>query len=145
MLIALLLVIGCGKDKMTDPAQQQGFPVNMTMIEMFEYSQSSLAFLLATDQIYGCFNNEIVNEVLWRGSSINIIIEGIYFPELCLTALGPATARIELGALSPGEYNITISNGTFSTFKLIVTEDDYRIEPVTISNLTINNSLLIRE
>lgn len=143
--ILMIFIAGCGKDKAVDPDPTQAMAVNLTMAEKVEGNDRELVFYIATDQIFGCCNNLIQNEVLRQDNLVNIYFDGIYFPDICLTALGPATAEISMGDLAPGNYMIYLNNGSLSNFVLKVTAESYTIEPIKIVNLTIKNSFLPRE
>ncbi len=87
----------------------------ITPWENLSPSQRTFTLNCATDEIYGCLNFRIINRFAVGSGTIEIWLDGIYKPEVCLTALGPATANIELGALAHGNYNVVISTATFSS------------------------------
>lgn len=62
---------------------------------------------MRTEKIYGCCNNRIVAEINRSGNYITINLKGILFPEICLTALGPAGFRDFLD-LPEGIYSLNL-------------------------------------
>lgn len=77
---------------------------------------------LKTEKEYGCFNYSIPAEIKVEEKSIVIEILGIYKPDVCLAAIGPARTRIKLAQLS-GFYEINITNNNFSDkYNLLVTD-----------------------
>ena len=78
---------------------------------------------LETEKIYGCCNFSIESAFRRIGNRLLVGIEGIYMPELCLTALGPAYSSREL-VLEPGSYTLEISDGPLrSEFLIDVTDE----------------------
>jgi hypothetical protein len=66
---------------------------------------------LQTERSYGCFNFSILADVDVQPGVITVRLKGIFEPEICLTALGPATCTKPL-ALSPGTYQLVVLNGS---------------------------------
>lgn len=65
----------------------------------------SLMLFMTTEKTYPCFNYSIVSMLVKDESSIFVELLGVYKPDICLTATGPATSRSEL-SLVPGEYSL---------------------------------------
>lgn len=63
-----------------------------------------------TDEIFGCINFSIVEQVSVGSGLINIRHQGIGMPDLCMTALGPA-ASSEGFELPVGTYVLRFRNG----------------------------------
>lgn len=78
---------------------------------------------LETEKIYGCCNYSIESAFRRIGNRLLVGIEGIYMPELCLTALGPAYASREL-VLEAGSYTLEISDGPLRSEFLVEVTDD---------------------
>ena len=77
---------------------------------------------LITEKIYGCINYGIVTDFKIGDKTIDINIIGIDKPGACLTALGPAYARIKLGQLS-GVYEIKIQGNEFvNKYNLLISD-----------------------
>jgi len=68
-------------------------------------SEPDIMLSMATEKIYPCFNWSVISETTIQGNKISINILGIYVPEMCLTALGPAESVLFLD-ISEGEYSL---------------------------------------
>jgi hypothetical protein len=102
--------------------------INIRMVEIFDKSPRTFQFHCSTKKIYPCCNYPIVVERQQSSNSIDISFKGIIESDLCLTALGPATAIIDLGALSDGIYNLNLYYGKVKrTGNLVVSSDSYKI------------------
>ncbi len=95
--------------------------------EAYPYGQEgvepSIVLDLETEKIYGCCNFSIESAFRRIGNRLLIGIEGIYMPELCLTALGPAYSSRELD-LEAGSYTLEISDGPLRSEFLVEVTDD---------------------
>ncbi len=60
-----------------------------------------------TKKQYNCSNYKIVSTKRTGQNSIEISFIAVELGNLCATALGPATTKINLGVLPIGEYNLT--------------------------------------
>jgi len=90
-------------------------------------SEPSIMLSMATEKIYGCCNYTIMSEVSVEGKVISIGLSGIYAPEICLTALGPATSLSFLD-ISNGEYSLCFSyRGIADRYVLTVTDSSIEI------------------
>lgn len=88
----------------------------------------ALELSCATARTYSCFNFHIVSELSRFGSSINTLFKEIATPNICLTALGPATCTLPLPPLSPDSYDLRFAvNNIWHTFSLEVTDSVYRV------------------
>lgn len=77
---------------------------------------------MQTEKIYGCFNYGIAADYKIVDKTIEVNILGIDKPGVCLTALGPANARIKLGTLS-GNYEIMFhGNGFANNYNLVISD-----------------------
>ena len=70
------------------------------------HAHSGFLLLMKTEKIYSCCNFEIRSLISSNENNINIELLGIYLPDICATALGPASSRLPLD-LSNGEYELT--------------------------------------
>lgn len=126
LLFWLLNLAGCQDLGEEAAPLESGLVINLS--ENLAPSQRTLTFNCSTEKIYGCMNFRIINRVRVGLGSIAIWFDGIDNPHICLTALGPARANIELGTLTNGNYNITISTAKQITqATLDVTADRYVI------------------
>lgn len=82
---------------------------------------------LETEKIYGCCNYGISTDCDIDGRKIEVDILGINQPEVCLTAIGPAIARIHL-PLSNKLYSLKISGDDFTNnYAVIVTDSSISV------------------
>lgn len=92
--------------------------------------EPSILLSMETEKIYGCCNFTIESEIGIYDSKILIDISGIYVPEICLTALGPATSKSFLD-VSNGEYLLELSyEGITDIYTLIVTNSYIKVTEV---------------
>ncbi len=97
----------------------------------------SVLLEMHTEQIYPCMNFTIIGDVSTGQGLISVMLRGVYEPELCLTAFGPATYRRAL-PIGPGVYQLVVYNGfTSDRHTLEVTNSLIRIVPGTSAVSTI--------
>ena len=86
-----------------------------------EDQEPQIYLFLQTSEEYGCCNYKIENRISYNNNQINIEILGVSLPgDICLTAIGPATAQIPLN-LGNGEYEFEIKNGEITdTYNITV-------------------------
>src|SRR5207249_5001520 len=76
--------------------------------------------------------------------SIQLVIRGIQNPPVCAMAVGPATARVDVGYLAPGEYQLRfVLNGAAIESRLLVTSDAYRVVGGNARGLTVDHARLV--
>ncbi|MCK7476826.1 MAG: hypothetical protein M0C28_04180 [Candidatus Moduliflexus flocculans] len=78
---------------------------------------------LETEKIYGCCNFSIESSFRRVGNRLLVGIEGIYMPEVCLTAMGPACSSREID-LEAGSYTLEISDGPLRSEFLVEVTDE---------------------
>lgn len=77
---------------------------------------------MQTEKIYRCCNYGISTHSRFEDRKVIVDIGGIFKPGVCLTALGPATARIKIGYIS-GVYEIEFRNENFTDkYNLLVSD-----------------------
>ena len=123
MLILSVATIGCDKT-----IKQRSKIDTQIEITMMESSSKALQLYFSTTKIYPCCNYPI--DVSWKNSSniIDITFKGIIETDICLTAIGPATAMIDLGEFKNGTYQLNFHNEHVKqSGELIVSSDSYKI------------------
>ena len=138
VLMLSLAITGCDKDNETVSNIDSEI-----VITMKESSSRTLQLYLSTTKIYPCCNFPI--DLSWKKSSniIDISIKGVIGTDFCLTALGPATATIDLGLLSNGTYLLHFHNGHLKrSGELIVSSNSYKINFVDNPNFHFTNTPL---
>ena len=90
-------------------------------------SEPSIMLSMATEEIYGCCNYSIISKITVQSNKISIDFLGIYVPEICLTAFGPAGSTSFLD-ISNGEYPLYFSSYRSGTDRYILTVTDSSIK-----------------
>ena len=129
-IIILFSIIGCSifESETTDLEPIEGnilFTINFDSTEIVP-SHAGFLLLMKTEKIYSCCNFEIKTFMTTNQNTINIKLRGIYLPDICATALGPARSRIPLN-ISNGEYEL-IFNYEENTDKYILSIDERNID-----------------
>jgi hypothetical protein len=84
-----------------------------------------------TQHIYGCSNFEIKADLRATRRLLEVAVEGIHAPDICLTALGPATAHFDL-PLRRGAYRLHfIHRGARDRYVVQVSDRGVRIVTLT--------------
>ena len=144
--IALMLAVtttGCDKNEKSKTDNGVDSEINIRMIEVFDNSPRTLQMYFATTKIYPCMNYPI--DLSWNktSNSIGFSIKRVIETNLCLTAVGPATATIDLGTLSSGTYQINLQNrGVMYAGELVVSSDNYSVNFIDNSAFNFSNSPL---
>ena len=131
VLILILLFNSCDiLDNNSSTIEPLDSKINFKVLESFDryetVSAPEIFIEIQTEKIYGCYNYGISTYSRFEDRKVIVDIRGISKPGVCLTALGPANARIKLGYIS-GVYEIEFNGNNFS--------DKY--------NLLISDSLII--
>ena len=94
---------------------------------LYSISEPDIVLSMATEKIYPCFNWSIISETTIQGNKISINILGIYVPEMCLTALGPAKSVLFLD-VPEGEYSLYFSyENVTDSYVLTITDSCVKI------------------
>ncbi|HPC35388.1 MAG TPA: hypothetical protein P5067_02060 [Candidatus Marinimicrobia bacterium] len=90
-------------------------------------SNPEIFLFMETEKIYGCCNYGIYTDCDIVGKKIVVNILGIDQPGVCLTAIGPAIARIHL-PLSNKSYSLKISGDDFTdNYTVVVTDSSISV------------------
>jgi hypothetical protein len=90
----------------------------------YSVGEPRIMLKMVTEKIYPCYNWTIDSDVGVRDKSINVTLNGIYVPEICFTALGPATFSSFLD-LPNGDYVLTFTAGEIKDKYTLTVTDDY--------------------
>ena len=121
-----LMAAGCLQD-VTTP--RRNVPINGDiLIGLTEkLPERSLTFACRTQQTYPCFNYILDCSLAQRQHSIRLDFNRVIAPSVCLTAIGPARAQFDLGALAPGSTSLALRTPLGDVNGLIeVSEGSYR-------------------
>ncbi len=120
---ALILLAACAQKNVTAREGRLFFTVSEAYPGGKEGVEPSLVLSVETEKIYGCCNFSIEAFFHHLGSLLSLDIRGIYQPDICLTALGPA-CRGDILVLEEGIYSLEISDGPQkSAYELEVAQD----------------------
>ncbi len=90
-------------------------------------SEPGIMLSMATEKIYGCYNWSIISKIMVQGNKVLIDLLGVYVPEICLTALGPAISTSFLD-ISNGKYLLYFSSkNIIDRYVLTVTDSSIKI------------------
>ncbi len=125
LIIALPVVLGCEKNQSFEKIDSD---IIIRMWETLDSTKRTFQLHCQTEEIYPCYNYGISNTFSVFSERIEIKLDGILVPDICLTALGPARAFLDLETLSEGTYGISILiNNSQSTGSLIVDPEYYEL------------------
>ena len=110
---ALLLLLGCGildssKGRLKSIEGDLIFQIEEGHLNDAAISDPRIILSMVTEKTYPCCNWSIRYKTAVRNNQISIDVSGIYAPEVCATAIGPAASRSFLD-VSTGEYSIYFS------------------------------------
>ena len=99
---------------------------------------------ISTDEIYPCCNWPLNINKIEHPSYLNITIQGLYIPNICATAFGPAQSYTEFN-LNNGNYSINIKTDDLIDQLLIyVTDSSIQVNSHDPSFITIDDTLIWR-
>ena len=128
LLVMLALGTGCSEDADRGVYGPVDSRIEIGLVEDLNAGGRTLSLNCSTEKIYGCYNFLILNEAQVSGSTVTLFFTGIYKPQICLRALGPARAVIHLGTLPDGTYLLSAAaNGQALRTDLTVSDTAYRI------------------
>ncbi|UMB61251.1 hypothetical protein MHL31_03380 [Lutibacter sp. A80] len=110
-----------------------------------EAQEPQLKLRLITEEIYPCINYGIATTAFINTNELIIRFDGLIIPELCLTAIGPATSYIDL---TENITKITFINGDIiDSYSIVINEEKVIIEPfdINFTNSLYNKTFRIPE
>ncbi|MDD2284920.1 MAG: hypothetical protein PHQ11_05915 [Paludibacter sp.] len=123
IIVFMLSMATSGCDKTIDTRSKIDSEIAITMMES---SSQALQLYFSTTKAYPCCNFLIDVSLKKFSNTIDITFKGVIETSWCLTALGPATARIDLGILKSGTYQLNFYNEHVKqSGELIVSSDSY--------------------
>jgi len=113
-LAVLFLLIACNGNKTKEPIESD-------VIVSFLKENDQVVIEAETEKIYGCFNYQLNYVKNSAEKTITVNFSDITIPEVCMRALGPARATINLGELEKETYIVNFfMNRSSTTMQLIV-------------------------
>lgn len=105
----------------------------------------SFKLSLWTDKSYPCMNYSIITNSEATTNKITVDILGIYAPDMCLTAFGPATSAIPVSNIQNKSYDIEFKIGSnISTGKLVCTSNEFNLQMDDLLQIKIDGPILKR-
>ena len=108
--------------------------INFMAEEIYTTNQAQepvLKLKLISSKIYPCINYQLSTTEFINGNELIVRFEQIIEPEVCLTAIGPATSYIEL---SENISKLTFLNGNaVDTYDLNINEQKISVTPVVFN------------
>lgn len=106
--------------------------------EWISAEKQGLHLYAATEKIYPCVNYPLMFNQRFERKRIIIIFTGVIETNVCLTALGPATATVDLSHLEKGIYELELNNGALKNHgKLVITDTETKLEFATQNGIQI--------
>jgi hypothetical protein len=130
LILSISILNGCD-DTVSDNTSYSNIDsrINIKLAEELSTDSKKVILYCRTEKIYGCINYGIDYSVFRTASNFRIKFNSIIISEICATALGPATSRINLGELNKGNYSLTLEvNGKTESAVLTVTDSLYQFD-----------------
>jgi hypothetical protein len=147
-LICILCIIACSKNK-TTTIPGRGLKIEdslkIRMAEEVDSLKRTLKLTCFTKKQFECSNFYITNTIKITGNVISIHFNEIQSPDICLTAIGPASAVLNFENILNGKYvlEIYINNSKIES-QLDVSAASYKITAPTQSSVEFINPVLNR-
>ncbi len=145
-LVTLLLSITSCESENAQPVNTLGTEVELSMTEFIDQDKRNLTLKFLTRKDFPCINYQIKHQLFSDHQSIRIVLEKVEKSEVCLDAIGPASAFVELGNLPSNDYDLTIQLGEsiIKSGTLTVSKDAYRIDMHEDEGVMLANAELLR-
>ncbi|MEL6536645.1 MAG: hypothetical protein AAFQ98_14600 [Bacteroidota bacterium] len=142
LLMSSLLVATVACEQITiDPTPEA---LQLQMIEVLAPDVSRLQLLLSTERVYECGNYNVSLDLVDTLNQVNIVVNGVEKPRVCLEAEGTAANGIIL-ANGQEVRTFTLTQGEFvSTGVIRVTDTRYFLDMNETSMLTVLNNELVK-
>lgn len=121
-----------------------GNRIYVTQIYSDQSVPSNYRLNFRTEEIYGCVNYLLLFDQNIENNVITIDFNGIFVPEICFTALGPATGAAEFGDIASGVYRLVFDNEKTVSGILYVSDNGFLISLEDTTQVVIENNYLPR-
>lgn len=139
LILLIVLLQGCNPFEANNSHSETGIADDGLIINFREHhkdnegSDPELFLEFKTKKIFGCVNYTIENEKLKTDTTIDIRLLGTSIGSVCLTAIGPATARIPFADVE-GKMKLVIRDGDFKDwYEIQVTQEKVDITPIFVT------------
>jgi len=128
--VSLLSALGCDifdSEELTPIEGNIIFTVQEGYQDYFAIAKPQILMPMATEKIYPCINFDIVSDISHFPNMILTEPLGIYEPDICFTALGPARSEVSL-PLPSGTFHLLFRyRGTTDGYWLTVSDSYIRV------------------
>lgn len=139
-----LIIFSC-KDKTKYDYQVVDSDIIVSMNEELGSPTRSFKLTFNTDKAYPCINYSMITNSEISDNKIKIEFLGIYTPNICLTAIGPASSTIPIPGIQNKTYDIEFKIGTnISKGMLVCSSDDFQFHMQSLLQIKFNKPILKR-
>ncbi len=143
-----MLTSSCEQISTNDPPIPMEGDLVIGISESYGYNSQpappSLFLQMTTRKTYPCLNYTIQRDVKINPGYIDVSITGVTVPNICLTAIGPASSR-DILDITPGSYNLTIySNGLTSNYYVVITNTSVSFDKDSTGNTHVRDKIVWR-
>jgi hypothetical protein len=127
-VISLLFFVSCESEN-AEPVNTLGSEVELSMSEFIEQDSRTLTLKFLTLKDFPCINYRIKHQLYMDEQSVRVVLQEVEASDICLDAIGPAAAFVEIGNLEPKDYNLSIQLGEsiINSGTLSVSKESYQI------------------
>ncbi|WP_373524327.1 hypothetical protein [Aquiflexum sp.] len=109
ILITCLFTVACDLANNSQPITAIESQIIINPVEVLGESLRSLSLVCKTEKIYPCINYPLLTDKIIKENGIFITFKSVEETTFCLTALGPATAILDLGNVRTGQNNMELN------------------------------------
>lgn len=135
LLLMLLGAAGCQLEKLDDPIIISDVETEfyLDLWENLHPTGRDLDVQMRTVASENCLNQTLVTELVKINRHFDLSIQDIQRPTDCEPGLAPVTASESIGALTPGDYSLTITlkDAIHNEGRLLVTKEAYYLSMET--------------
>ncbi len=118
--------------------------IKVTLLEELSDEGQDLKIRSETVELQPCLNFGLITEFRYAPEGLKIKYPGIYKPEICLTAIGPATSE-RVFPYENGTYEVEFVNeGVSNKGELVVDDEKYSMELFSPINVFIEKETLYK-
>ena len=148
LIISAFLFCSCSTEVFKEPDQSDldpiGSDINVTLLEHLSEEGAELKIRSETVELQPCINFYLTTEFSYSAEGLKINYPGIYKPEVCLTAIGPATSE-KVFPFKNGTYEVEFVNeGVSNKGELIVDDEKYSMELFSPVNVFVEKETLYK-
>ncbi|MGV8092283.1 MAG: hypothetical protein AB2L24_10515 [Mangrovibacterium sp.] len=110
IFVIVALLVACEQDE--DPLKKNAIDskIKIEPREYLDLNSRQLVLYCQTEKAYPCINYPILTEQVFQENKLSITFTSVLETDFCLTAVGPASAIINLGNMANGQYELELNN-----------------------------------